>query len=222
MGASEGEVASFRELPSDSTPRWHPDAVDAVGGVHLIIAADSLPRFARSLAAERPPVRRPGPARDDSAMRATWLVVPLLASAATGAANCSRTPDQTVASQPVSEVDGQAARAPVEPPKDALLLCSGHVTGAPRSDGGTPRHITWHAYSSQQATTTVVAAYLESFGAEAHSADGACDTWRFPTHHPRGILQVCPLAATGPWSSCVPPPANAKSIVLLSTMAVAD
>jgi hypothetical protein len=34
--------SSFRELLCDSTPRWHPDAVHAVGGVHLITSADSL------------------------------------------------------------------------------------------------------------------------------------------------------------------------------------
>jgi len=40
--------SSFRELLCDSTPRWHPDAVHAVGGVHLITSADSLRSAARA------------------------------------------------------------------------------------------------------------------------------------------------------------------------------
>jgi hypothetical protein len=51
--------SSFRELLCDSTPRWPSDAVHAVGGVHLVTAADSPPSLrSGSLAAELSAVSR--------------------------------------------------------------------------------------------------------------------------------------------------------------------
>lgn len=108
---------------------------------------------------------------------------------------------------------------PFEPPEDATFLCGGHVTGAPQPDGSPGPHITWDAYTSRRGTSTVAAAYRKSLGTQFHRVNGACETWRFPLDKPVRVLEVCPVSENGPWSQCEPIPADAKSIILISTMA---
>lgn len=64
--------------------------------------------------------------------------------------------------------------------------------------------------------------YYDALGDEGHSADSDCDTWKRPVDRPERIVEVCELATEGPWSDCPAPPENAKSRILISTMARAD
>lgn len=110
----------------------------------------------------------------------------------------------------------------IEPPKGAKILCSGHVTGEPSSEGTPGPHILWTAYSSRKTTATVAAGYRKSLGTQNRSTEGKCEIWRFPSTNPKNVLEVCPVTAMGPWQECRPAPRNARSLVSISTMISVD
>lgn len=112
--------------------------------------------------------------------------------------------------------------ASLDPPSDAVELCSGHVTGAPLPDGRPGPHITWTLYTSTEARPALVERYQDALGDEGHSADPDCDTWKRPADRPEGVVEVCELTAEGPWSDCPPPPTGARSRILVSRMSRAD
>jgi hypothetical protein len=112
--------------------------------------------------------------------------------------------------------------ASLDPPTDAVELCSGHVTGAPLPDGRPGPHINWTLYTSTETRPALAERYDDALGDEGHTADSVCDTWKRPTDRPERIVEVCELTAEGPWSDCPPPPQSAKSRILISTMARAD
>jgi hypothetical protein len=107
----------------------------------------------------------------------------------------------------------------VEPPSDARLLCSGHVTGSPLSDGSSARHIAWRAFTSHQDAATLTAFYAKALGVPSQSANSPCRTWRLPPSDPRATVQVWPVGSEGPWNGYGSIPNGAKSIVLVSTSA---
>jgi hypothetical protein len=105
------------------------------------------------------------------------------------------------------------------PPSDAQPLCSGHVSGVTTPDGKPGPHISWDAYSSRESPGTLTESYLQSLGTEGHTKDHDCDSWRLPPAKPTAIIEVCPASASGPWSECHPPPREAASIVMTSSVA---
>ncbi len=112
--------------------------------------------------------------------------------------------------------------ASLDPLSDAVELCSGHVTGAPLADGRPGAHINWTLYTSGETRRSLVERYQDALGGEGHTADSDCDIWRRPAGRPEGIVEVCELAAEGPWGDCPPPPEEARSRILISTMARSD
>jgi hypothetical protein len=111
----------------------------------------------------------------------------------------------------------------VDPPGDAQHLCDGHVSGVPSADGKPGAHITWTAYSSREAPDVLTKRYLASFGSEGHAVVSGCDIWRFPPDKPTRVIDVCPVSADNPTlDSCPAPPAEAKSIIMISSMARSD
>ncbi len=109
--------------------------------------------------------------------------------------------------------------ASLDPPSDAVELCRGHVTGAPLPDGRPGPHIGWTLYTSAETRSALAERYHDALGDEGHAADSDCDTWRRPAARPERIVEVCELATEGPWGDCPPPPENARSRILISTMA---
>lgn len=112
--------------------------------------------------------------------------------------------------------------ASLDPPADAVELCAGHLTGAPLPDGRPGPHITWTLYTSAESLPAVAERYYDALGDEGHTTDSDCYTWKRPVDRPERIVEVCELAAEGPWSDCPPLPENARSRILISTMARAD
>ncbi len=108
--------------------------------------------------------------------------------------------------------------APLEPPGGADRLCSGHVSGSPLPDGTPGSHITWNAYTSGELPGDLSALYRQLLGRIADSSREGCTTWRHPPDEPRQILEICPVAATGPWSECASVPEQASSVVLISSI----
>src|SRR5262249_23159490 len=91
----------------------------------------------------------------------------------------------------------ERAAGSIEPPKDATLLCSGHVTGEPSPESTPGPHILWTAYSSRKTTATVAAEYSKSLGTQNRSKEGKCEIWRFPSTNPKNVLEVCPVTPAG-------------------------
>ena len=114
-----------------------------------------------------------------------------------------------------------AGSAQLQPPSDAQFLCSGHDIGAPHPDGSPGRGISWEASTSHKDPAILIPLYLKALGASESLGDG-CAIWRFPVTDPRSTLEVCPATSFGPWRSCQPIPAAAKSIVLTSTISGPD
>jgi hypothetical protein len=121
--------------------------------------------------------------------------------------------------RPVVEPIARLPEGSLDPPSDAVELCAGHVTGAPLPDSRPGPHITWSLYTSTETRRSLAQRYQEALGDEGHTADPDCDTWKRPPERPGQILEVCELAAEGPWGSCPPPPEKAKTRILVSTMA---
>ena len=117
---------------------------------------------------------------------------------------------------------GRLPEASLDPPSGAVELCAGHLTGAPLPDGRPGPHITWTLYTSAETRPALAERYHDALGNEGHVADSGCDAWKGPAERPERIVEVCELAAEGPWSDCPPPPENANSRILISTMARAD
>ena len=106
-----------------------------------------------------------------------------------------------------------------EPPPGAKKLCSGHVTGAPRPDGQPGPHINWTAYTSRKSPDSLAKRYLQSHGTTGHAQEGGCHIWRRPSDKPREVLEICGVEKAGPWNECAdPPPAGAKSIIMISSI----
>ncbi len=112
--------------------------------------------------------------------------------------------------------------ASLDAPSGAAELCRGHVTGAPLPGGRPGPHVTWTLYTSAETRPALAERYRDALGDEGHSADSDCDTWKRPPERPERIVEVCELNAEGPWADCPPPPAGARSRILVSTMARAD
>lgn len=112
--------------------------------------------------------------------------------------------------------------ASLDPPSEAVELCRGHVTGAPLPDGRPGPHIGWTLYTSAETRRSLAERYHDALGDEGHTADSDCDAWKRPAERPERVVEVCELAAEGPWDGCPPPPEGAKSRILISTMARAD
>jgi hypothetical protein len=117
------------------------------------------------------------------------------------------------------------------PPGDAQLLSEGRVIGMPPPDGGPDDspdarpgpHITWTAYTSEEAPDALAKRYLASLGTEAHAVEGDTNIWRFPREKPVDVLEVSPASAEGPWTyDGTPVPPQAKSIIMISSIARFD
>ena len=118
----------------------------------------------------------------------------------------------------------EAVRTPLahdalEPPVDAPKLCGGHVSGAMRPDGKAGPHITWTAYYSRQSPESLVQRYVGPLGSKFHVRRGGCDTWRLPHDAPVKILEICGVSEKGPWAECSSPPPDARSIIMISSIA---
>jgi len=114
------------------------------------------------------------------------------------------------------------AKVAVDPfaaPAGAQQLCAGHVAGAPQPGGAPGPHITWTAYSSVERHEALASRYRAAFGRNPDSAEAGCDVWRTPSATPSRVIEVCDVAAKGPWSGCAPMPGSTKSIILISSMA---
>jgi hypothetical protein len=122
-----------------------------------------------------------------------------------------------VASEP-----GSPPEASLDPPSDAVELCTGHVTGAPLPDGRPGPHVVWTLYTSAETRRSLVERYRKALGKEGHTADAGCDSWKRPAERPGRILEVCDLTAEGPWERCPAPPKTAQSRICVSTMARAE
>jgi len=109
------------------------------------------------------------------------------------------------------------AYAAFEPPRDAPVWCSGHVTGAPSPDGKPGMHITWTAYTSTESQQAVAKRYLRTLDPKQHSREGECDLWRDPPDEPKKVLEVCPISENGPWSGCKDRPARARTVIMISS-----
>ena len=131
-------------------------------------------------------------------------------------------PADPVAGSPNQQPRIAFSGAPLEPPGGADRLCGGHVSGAPLPDGTPGSHITWDAYTSAELPADLSALYRQLFGRIEDSSRDGCTTWRHPPDEPRQILEICPVAAAGPWSQCASAPAQASSIVLISSIARPD
>jgi len=104
------------------------------------------------------------------------------------------------------------------PYPDATRFCAGHVTGATAGAGAGP-HIEWTAYYTLDAPDTVVAWYGRWLNAGLHRREGRQDVWRVPFDRPTEVLNVSAPGDAGPLSGCTEhPPANAKAVIVRSTM----
>jgi len=103
-----------------------------------------------------------------------------------------------------------------EAPAGAQKLCGGHVTGAMSVKGEPGPHITWTAYHSRESRDALVRRYMRTLGSKEHSRDRGCDRWR---DGPDAVLEVCAVSEGGPWSECSSAPRDAKSIIMISSMA---
>lgn len=112
---------------------------------------------------------------------------------------------------PASEASGWG------PPERAKRVCGGHVTGAPRPDGGPGGHIVWELWASRETTAQVAARYAAVHGAVPEEADG-CRIWRRPEERPTAVLSVCPPTASVPGADCPRAPAGTATLVTISTM----
>lgn len=140
-------------------------------------------------------------------LRHPWIAIPVLAGG-------------VLLTHLVGAQDSRGAS--LDPPPDAIELCSGHVAGAPRPDGRPGPHINWTLYTSTETRHSLAVRYREAFGDEGHAAESDCDSWRRPPERPERVLEICELEAPGPWGRCSPPPEKAKSRILVSTMTRAD
>jgi hypothetical protein len=140
-----------------------------------------------------------------------WLLCTLL--------GCAQ-PDLPVAEpQPTPLAANELAPGSLQAPNDALLLCSGHITGAPPPDGSPSRRISWRAFTSRLDAAALTESYSQAIGVLPRSIEDGCAIWRHPTDEPTSILEVCPIDHPGPWSSChEPKPDDARSVILTSTM----
>jgi hypothetical protein len=110
----------------------------------------------------------------------------------------------------------------IELPEDAVRHCGGHIARRPVGDRP-GSHISWDAYTSAEAASVLTARFEESLGREPDATEDGCNAWRFPPEKPRAVLELCPRSAKGPWThECEPVPSGTASIILASTMAVAD
>jgi len=107
-------------------------------------------------------------------------------------------------------------------PPDAVRFCGGHVTAAPTPSGLPGSHIVWDAYYSLLDLDELARAYPTRYPAPERTHEGACIEWRLTEVQPRRVLEICPPDAEGPWTECEPPPPEAKSIVLVSTLTEAS
>ena len=129
---------------------------------------------------------------------------------------------------PTDEPPPAAREPPPDPPAahdplaGAQRLCGGHVTGAPLADGSPGAHVSWEAYVSPEPPDVLRARYVTSLGSEPTLARESCVAWQRPPERPVEVIEVCPATASGPWSSCSPPPPGTATVVLLSTMARPD
>lgn len=154
-------------------------------------------------------------------LRRPWIAIPALAASVLlalvlvlfGLGSTTKAASQATPRPPDASLD---------PPPDAIELCSGHEIGAPLPDGRPGAHISWTVYTSTETRHSLAVRYQEALGDEGHTAESDCDTWRRPPERPARILDVCELEARGPWDSCSSPPEKAKSRILVSTMARAD
>jgi len=108
---------------------------------------------------------------------------------------------------------------PFAPPAGARQLCAGHVAGAPQPGGEAAPHITWTAYDSVESRAVLAARYHAAFKRNAEALNDGCDVWRTPSDTPSKVIEVCDVTAKGPWNGCAAIPGDAKSIVLISSMA---
>jgi hypothetical protein len=147
-----------------------------------------------------------------------------LAALLAAVVGCASPHDETAPSPSAQPAGPPPLRSgALEPPGEARRLCAGHVTGAPLPDGRPGAHINWTAYSSREAPDALAKRYLASLGPEPHSVEGDRNLWRFPREKPVSVLEVSPASADGPWIyDCPPVPADAKSIIMISSMARSD
>jgi hypothetical protein len=106
-----------------------------------------------------------------------------------------------------------------EPPVDAPKLCAGHASGALRPDGKAGPHVTWAAYYSRESSESLAKRYLKSLGSEFRDRKGGCHTWRQPSDAPVRVLEICGTSEKGPWNACGSVPDDARSIIMISSMA---
>ena len=104
----------------------------------------------------------------------------------------------------------------------ATRLCGGHVTGAPGPNGA-GSHIAWTAYYSLDAPDTVVDWYQRRLAPELHRREERQDVWRVPPDRPAAVLTVSAPGDAGPLAGCTErPPATARTVLVVSTMARPD
>ena len=128
------------------------------------------------------------------------------------------TPASQVSPEPTAATAATAS-AGIDPLAGALRHCSGHVTGAPRADGAASAHIGWETYASREPLSSLRRSYTASFGSEPTLAREECVAWQAPRERPERVVELCPPTASGPWSTCPPPPEGTATLVLVSIMA---
>ena len=106
----------------------------------------------------------------------------------------------------------------IDPYPGSIKHCSEHITGAPQRDGKTGPHINWVGYYSKDPIEKVVAHYTRLLGPENYRKEGERDVWRFPLEKPERVVSVTPAGQPMPGSQCVPVPASAQAVVIISAM----
>jgi hypothetical protein len=107
----------------------------------------------------------------------------------------------------------------LKPYPGSVRFCSESVTGAPQPDGTPGMHITWVAYHTTTPLEQVKAHYLLTLGKTNHATEGKEETWRFPRDTPVRVLSVSPTPARVPSQRCAPPPASARTVMIISSAA---
>jgi hypothetical protein len=103
---------------------------------------------------------------------------------------------------------------------NAQRICDGHVSGASTPGEAAGPHIEWTAFSSLDAPETVVAWYGRRLDPGVHRREARQDIWRMPFDRPTAVLTVSAPGDAAPLTSCTEgPPATARTVIVMSTMA---
>ena len=94
-----------------------------------------------------------------------------------------------------------------------------HLCGERVYDSGV--EITWEAFASPARPSELIAYYRRKLGDAGFTEEGSKGLWRLPASAPRPqrFLEIMPAGADAPYKSCdKSPPANTKSIIMISKM----